>query len=153
VDSTATQDPPATANDQEGAKRPAEAPPAKRERTPKPRQTTTARLPVRVTFLALGEFLDELAARPDEIEEATVRACVRYDPPGANVGAQSVTCIAGAIVGGQVLEVVELIGMDWHTGSEADWETHAKREAWLREVDGECANNLWELRGGRFGAL
>lgn len=147
---TQTQDPPADAGTDGAA---AAAPHAKPKAAAKGGRWALPACAVRVTYDTLGEFLGELSGRGDELELGIVRVAVLRDPPGRGVGQQLITCIAGAVVRGQVLEVVEVAGSDWNMNTESDRETQARSEAWLNELAEVVRTNGWELRGGRFGAL
>jgi hypothetical protein len=147
---TQTQDrpaEPATANDP--------TPPAPKKTTPKDRALAApaARSAVRVTFTDEREFYEELRADADLVEHRIVRAIVRRTPPDAGAGMQQVDVVAGYIARGQVVELVTICGVDWHTGSEADNATDGRAERVTTALGSLCHDLQLDLRPGRFGQL
>ena len=145
---TSTQDPPAepaTANDPK--------PPAARAaawKRPAP-AAAAARTAVRVTFTEPQEFYEELRQDAGAVEHQIVRAFVRRTPPDPGAGMQQVDVVAGYIARGQVVELVTVCGVDWHTGSEADNATEGRAERVRSALGSLCHELQLDLRPGRFG--
>jgi hypothetical protein len=114
-----------------------------------------ARLPVRirVTFDEPGEFLQELGAMAEHVEGDVVRFIVRYNPPGEGPGIRNVELVAGAVVAGEILELVGKCGQVWGDGGELDQETKQRVDTWHGQLVELCSRTGLALKGGRFGAV
>lgn len=138
---------PATANDPK-------PPEAKAARAQKVRAgDAVPRAAVRVTFTEPAEFYDALRLDDDLVEHRIVRAIVRRTPPDPGAGMQQVDAVAGYIARGQVVELVAICGVDWHTGSEADNATDGRAERVTTALRALCHELQLDLRAGRFGQL
>jgi len=118
-------------------------------------RTAPARGPakVRVTFEEPEEFFWELADVADQVEGGVVRFIVRYDPPGEGAGIRNVELVAGAVVNGEILELVAKAGQVWGDGGEMDQETKKRLDAWHGQLVELCGQKELTLKGGRFGAV
>jgi len=108
---------------------------------------------VRVSYTSAEEWLDELAANADLVESRIVRMFVREEPPLEGYGMSRVDVVAGYVARGQVYELVAPAGTDWHTDSEADLATRARRDELVAAIAIAADTLGLNVRGGRFGSL
>jgi hypothetical protein len=118
-------------------------------------RTAPTRVPVRirVTFEEPAEFLDELEAIAAYVEGKVVRFIVRYDPPGPESSIKRVELVVGAVVAGEILELVAKAGQVWGDDGEADQATKRRVDTWHAAVVDLCGRTGLALKGGRFGAV
>lgn len=147
-DATMTEDPPAAP-----ATDAATEPPRRRATKHTPATNVVARASVRVTLTRLDDFEDEMMRDAESIDGRIVRTFERYDPPDSGYGMRRVDQIAGYVVGGQVVEVVQTIGTLWADHGEADEKTLGLISSWREALAAMCEGQGLELRGGRFGPL
>ena len=113
------------------------------------------RLPVRVrvTFEEPAEFVEEVEEAADHVEGGVVRFIVRYDPPGEAAGIRHVELVAGAVVAGEILELVAKAGAVWGDDGDGDQATKKRVDTWHAQLVELCGRKGLALKGGRFGAV
>lgn len=147
---TITQDPATTETETAPAKK---APPAKKARQATPRTDGAPKTAARVTYSDFDEFMAELIADAELIEDAIVRAHARRLPDTPQYAERELQLVAGYIARGQVVELMAAAGRYWD-GNPADEEAAAAQLAeWQETLRTTCEAGGLEVRGGRFGAL
>jgi hypothetical protein len=126
-----------------------------RAQGPKPGRAAAVPAPVRirVTFDEPAEWLQEVEEAADLVDRRVVRFILRYDPPGAGYGVHEVELVAGAVVGGEIVELVAKAGSVWNDGGDADQETKKRIATWQAQLGEMCGRAGLTLKGGRFGAV
>ena len=112
-----------------------------------------APLRVRVTFEEPAEWLQEVEEAADQVDRGVIRYTLRYDPPGEGYGMRKVELVAGAVVGGEIVELVAKAGAVWGDNGEADQETKKRVDTWHAQLVDLCGRKGLALKGGRFGAV
>ncbi len=147
---TMTQDP-APAQEEEARRAP--APAAKKARRATARADGAPKTAARVTYSDFDEFMAELIADAELIEDAIVRAHARRLPDTPQYAERELQLLAGYIARGQVVELVAAAGRYWD-GNAADEEVAAAQLAeWQETLRTTCEAGGLDVRGGRFGAL
>jgi hypothetical protein len=113
----------------------------------------SAPLRVRVTFEEPAEWLQEVEEAADQVDRGVIRYTLRYDPPGEGYGMRKVELVAGAVVGGEIVELVAKAGEVWGGNGEADQETKKRVDTWHAQLVELCSRKGLALKGGRFGAV
>jgi hypothetical protein len=108
---------------------------------------------VRVTFDEPAEWLQEIGEAAEQVDRRVVRFTLRYDPPGEGYGMRRVVLLAGAVVGGEIVELVAEAGAVWGDGGESDQETKRRVDVWHSQLVELCGRAGLVLKGGRFGAV
>jgi hypothetical protein len=117
------------------------------------RAAAPAPIRIRVTFDEPAEWLQEIEEAADLVDRRVVRFILRYDPPGEGYGVHEVELVAGAVVGGEIVELVAKAGAVWNDGGAADLETKKRVDTWHSQLVELCSRARLVLKGGRFGAV
>ena len=110
-------------------------------------------LRVRVTFEEPAEWLQEVEEAAELVDRGVIRYTLRYDPPGEGYGMRKVELVAGAVVGGEIVELVAKAGVVWGDNGEESLVTKKRVDTWHAQLVDLYGRKGLALKGGRFGAV